>query len=301
MEHIFLLNPVAGSGRTIPRLVPQIRAASEYTGIPYTLYETRAPGDAARLVSRCAQTRKRYRFYACGGDGTLNEVARSAIHHPNIEVASVPCGTGNDFVRNLGGKARFLDLAAQLHGKAVPIDVIVSRSGEAAINGVNIGLDCNIADGARSKKNLPFVSGSFAYLLSIADELRHPLGQTMAISTDDGAMQVGKFLLCAIGNGGYCGGGFRSMPNADIADGKLDFTAVRTLPRREILPLLPRYHAGTHLSSPLAEKYIQTKACRRVYIRTPQPVRVSFDGEIIRTDSLRLHIEPGAVQFCIPQ
>ncbi|MDO5547686.1 MAG: diacylglycerol kinase family protein [Eubacteriales bacterium] len=300
MEHIFLLNPAAGNGRTIPRLVPQIRAASAQTGIPYTLYETRSPGDGASLVARCATTRKRYRFYACGGDGTLNEAVRGAIHQKNIEVASIPCGTGNDFVRNLGGRQRFLDLVSQLRGHAVPVDAIVSHTGEVAINGVNIGLDCNIADGAGAKKNLPFVSGMFAYLLSIADELHRPLGQTMAISTDDGEMQVGKYLLCAIGNGGYCGSGFHALPHADVTDGKLDFTAVRTLPRREILSLLPRYYAGTHLSSPLAKKYIQTKTCRRVHIRTTQPVRVSFDGEIIRTNSLRLHVAPGAVQFCIP-
>ena len=300
MDHVFLLNPTAGTGRMIPQLVPRIRAASKQTGIPYTLYETRFPGDAARLVSRCAQTGRRFRFYACGGDGTLNEAVRGAIHQKNIEIACVPCGTGNDFVRNLGGHARFLDLAAQMRGHAVPVDVIVSHTGEVAINGVNIGLDCNIADGAQLKKNLPLVSGTFAYLLSIADELRRPLGQTMAISTDDGEMQVGKFLLCAIGNGGYCGGGFRALPNADVTDGKLDLSSIRMLPRRELLPLLPDYHAGTHMKNPTAQKYIRQKSCRRVHIRTPEPVRVSFDGEIIRTSSLRLRIEPGAVQFCIP-
>ena len=203
-------------------------------------------------------------------------------------------------MRNLGGHARFLDLTAQMRGHAVPVDVITSQTGEVAINGVNIGLDCNIADGAQLKKNLPLVSGSFAYLLSIADELRRPLGQTMAISTDDGEMQVGKFLLCAIGNGGYCGGGFRALPNADVTDGKLDISAIRMLPRRELLPLLPDYHAGTHMKNPTAQKYIRQKTCRRVHIRTPEPVRVSFDGEIIRTSSLRLRVEPGAVQFCIP-
>ena len=84
MDHVFLLNPTAGTGRMIPQLVPRIRAASKQTGIPYTLYETRFPGDAARLVSRCAQTGRRFRFYACGGDGTLNEAVRGAIHQKNI-------------------------------------------------------------------------------------------------------------------------------------------------------------------------------------------------------------------------
>ena len=88
--------------------------------------------------------------------------------------------------------------------------------------------------------------------------------------------------------------------NQYVTDGKLDLSSIRMLPRRELLPLLPDYHAGTHMKNPTAQKYIRQKACRRVHIRTPEPVRVSFDGEIIRTSSLRLRIEPGAVQFCIP-
>ena len=301
MEHIFLLNPAAGRPDAIRRLVPRIRAASARTGIPYTLYETKAPGDAERLVRRCADTGKPYRFYACGGDGTLNDAARGALHRDNIELAAVPCGTGNDFVRNLGGASRFLDLDAQMRGHAVPLDVITSSDGNIAVNIVNIGFDCNVADGAQYMKQLAFVSGSLAYWLSLCDELTRPLGQSMAISTDDGQMQMGQFLLCAIGNGGYCGAGFRALPDADLTDGLLNLSTVRVLPRREMLSLLARYRDGSYLSHPLAEQYVRTQTCRRVTIRMPRPMRVSFDGEITRTDALRLQVDPAAIQFCIPE
>lgn len=300
MRHIFLLNPVAGSGHNIPRLLPRIRAASHNTGIPYTLYETKAPGDAVSLIQRCAATGECFRFYACGGDGTLNEAARGALSHPNIEIACVPCGTGNDLVRNFGGASRFFPLEQQMRSIARPIDVITSNTGNLAINIVNIGFDCNVADGAQDMKKLPLVAGPVAYLLSLADEFTRPIYQKMAISTDHGPMQVGNFLLCAIGNGGYCGGGFRALPHADPTDGLMDISMVRAIPRREILPLLPRYRTGSYLSHPLAQKYVHIETCRHVHIRTPKPVRVSFDGEIIRTDSLKLEIQPGAVRFCMP-
>lgn len=301
MNHIFLLNPAAGDGNNIRRLLPMIRSASARTGIPYTLYESKTADDTVRLIQRCADTGKRYRFYSCGGDGTLRAAARGAMNQPNIEIGCVPCGTGNDFVRNFGGKQRFLDLEAQLRGQAVPIDLIVSSDGQIAVNIVNIGFDCNIADGASDFKHLPLISGTPAYLLSLTNELTRPLGQKMAISADGGTVQLGQFLLCAIGNGGYCGGGFRALPNADLRDGLLNLSTVRTMSRREILPLLPRYYTGTYLTHPYAKKYVCTQTCRTVSIRTPAPVRISYDGDIVRTSSVTLTIQPGAVQLCLPQ
>ncbi len=301
MKHIFLLNPAAGDGHNIPRLVPRIRAASQATGIPYTLYETKSPGDAAALIQRCAATGNQFRFYACGGDGTLNEAARGALSHPNIELACVPYGTGNDFVRTLGGAARFRDLGTLMRSQARPIDVITSEDGHLAVNIVNIGFDCNVADGAQWMKELPLVSGTMAYLLSLADELTRPLGQSMAVSTDNGPMQMGNFLLCAIGNGGYCGGGFCAFPQANPSDGLLNVSTVRAMRRRELLPLLPRYRDGSYLSHPPAQKYIRIQTCRRIHIHTPSPIRVSFDGEIIRTDSLHLQVRPHAIRMCIPE
>lgn len=300
MKHIFLLNPAAGKGRNIPRLLPRIRAASRNTGIPYTLYETKASGDAVSLIQRCASTGETFRFYACGGDGTLNEAVHGALQHPNVEIACVPCGTGNDFVRSFGGAARFFPLEKQMRSSAHPIDVITSNTGKIAVNIVNIGFDCNVADGAQDMKQLPLVSGKLAYFLSLADEFTRPIWQNMAISTDNNSVQVGNFLLCAVGNGGYCGGGFRALPHANVSDGLLDVSTVRAMPRREILPLLPYYRTGSYLSHPAAQKYVHTERCKQVYIRTPHPVRVSFDGEIIRTDSLKLQVQPKAVRFCIP-
>jgi diacylglycerol kinase family enzyme len=290
MEHIFLLNPAAGTRHAIPRLVPQIRAASKQLGVPYTLYETRAPGDAARLVSRCAQTGKRYRFYACGGDGTLNEVVHSALFKKNIEVAAIPCGKENEFVHNLGGNDRFLDLPALLRSHPVPVDVMVSRSGEVAVSHVRFG--------CTSKKMPLSAAGTVSSLFSfLADPSHHPVGQTMAISTDDGEMQIGTYLLCTVTNGN-----FLSLSSGDVADGLLHFTAMRRVPRRDLLPLLACCRAGgVSLSHPLVKKYIQTKACRRITIRTTQPIPLCLDGESWLTNSLHLHIAPGAISFCIPE
>ena len=58
-------------------------------------------------------------LYACGGDGTLNEILQGTVGRPNAAIGCVPCGSGNDYVRNFGTQAQFLDLDAQLAAQPV--------------------------------------------------------------------------------------------------------------------------------------------------------------------------------------
>ncbi len=43
------------------------------------------------------------RIYACGGDGTVNEVANGVYGHANAALGVIPIGSGNDLIRNFGG------------------------------------------------------------------------------------------------------------------------------------------------------------------------------------------------------
>lgn len=78
MKHIFIVNPKAGK-----------KDSSEYiksilekrTDIDYIIYNTKSCGDATRYVKEILDNDKinQYRFYACGGDGTVNEVVKFGI------------------------------------------------------------------------------------------------------------------------------------------------------------------------------------------------------------------------------
>ena len=72
MKHVFILNPKAGSGAHLD----EARAAIRSLGGDVTLYETKAPKDATRYIRKwCESHTEDVRFYACGGDGTIKEVA----------------------------------------------------------------------------------------------------------------------------------------------------------------------------------------------------------------------------------
>ena len=62
---------------------------------------TKSRGHAMMLTRAIAETGENVRFYACGGDGTVNEIANGIAGFPNAAMTCIPIGTGNDFLKKL--------------------------------------------------------------------------------------------------------------------------------------------------------------------------------------------------------
>ena len=54
--------------------------------LDYRVEVSAAPGECARIAREAAQTGREVRIYACGGDGTLNEVVNGAYRSSNVSV-----------------------------------------------------------------------------------------------------------------------------------------------------------------------------------------------------------------------
>ena len=77
MKHIFILNPAAGKQNAMAELEEQLK--QKFGGVDYEIYQTKASGDAISYIrTYCLLHHEPVRFYACGGDGTLNEVVNGA-------------------------------------------------------------------------------------------------------------------------------------------------------------------------------------------------------------------------------
>ena len=65
------------------------------------------------------------RLYACGGDGTVNEVANGIAGYANAAMTCIPIGTGNDFLKNFGADyEKFLDAENLWNGETQALDLI---------------------------------------------------------------------------------------------------------------------------------------------------------------------------------
>src|SRR6478752_8587118 len=131
-------NPKAGSGSALRRL-PALKRLLEARGIQAEFVETRAPGDAARLV-REARADGIECLGVMGGDGTLNEVSQGYLDADGQplegpDLALIPSGTGGDFRKTFGLGATLEEAVERLAtAKAQPLDLglleITAHSGQ---------------------------------------------------------------------------------------------------------------------------------------------------------------------------
>ena len=300
MEFIFVINPAAGKRDPSAPLIREIRRAFEGISHRPVIHLTTGTGDAALFCSQyCAShPQEELVFFACGGDGTLEEMVTGLDGFPNAALGVIPKGSGNDFVRNFPGLG-FSCVEAQLSGHTSVVDLI-EVNGSLAVNLCNAGLDANVARDKEYFKRLPLVSGSGAYLLSILRNLIRIEGISASLSIDGGEPEHLELMLLVLGSGGYYGGGFHGLPKARPDDGLLDLCMVPILDRRTIFRLLPCYQKGKHLEDPALTKLIRYQQCRQIKAEFSQPVTFCMDGETCLVSHLEAKILPGHLRFWLP-
>lgn len=302
MRHVFILNPAAGKRQPALALIPEIEAACQKAGVEYALRQTTAPGDATRIAAEeCAAGD--VRLYACGGDGTLLELLEGITPGSDAELAHIPCGSGNDFVRMLGGNEAFLNIRDMIAAPAVPVDgILCEAEGKAprwALNVAATGMDAAVAYDMARFKRLPGISGPMAYNVALVKVFFSRLGcrLNVQLETEEGPVSLDDRYLFALGaNGQYYGGGWHSAPFAQPDDGMLDIVLVKKISHLQVLRLLPRYKNGTYAGM----KEFFTCRATAMSVKADRPVPVTLDGECFLTDNFRISIRPGAYRMAMP-
>ena len=97
MKYYFITNPAAGKSDSSDELCRSIKEICDAREIDYKIYKTTCVSDATRYVREvCSEretSREELRFYACGGDGTFNEVISGAVGYENVSVGLIPKGS----------------------------------------------------------------------------------------------------------------------------------------------------------------------------------------------------------------
>lgn len=306
MKRVLIVNPISGKVNAGTTVLPKLEAAARAADLTYEVVYTEYAGHARDLAIQYAQTGEPVRLYACGGDGTLSEVFSGAYLYPNAEVGSIPCGSGNDFVRNFGTAEDFLDFAGQLAGTAISIDLVQTSSGiSAAI--CSAGLDADVAYSIPQFRHIPMCGGSMAYNLSILKALLGKLGKRMRLELD-GLVYEDEYTIVAICNGVAYGGGFRAAPTANLQDGLLEVVSVKKLSRLRIAGVLAQYKAGKHVDANemVAENLrdiLNYRKARHVKLTAcnGKEMIVNIDGECTSAVQLEARVLPGAARFILPK
>lgn len=304
MKHIFVVNPAAGKGKNIPSLLASITYACEDLKVEYDIYHTHSAGDATVYVSKKCEENpdEKFRFYACGGDGTLSEVLNGAVGHDNAEIAVIPSGTGNDFVKAFRHPEYFTTIQKQILGTVEKIDLL-KYNDRYSLNIINVGFDSDVVVEVAKIKRNAFVPFKLAYIMGIFSVFVKPLGKKFKVTIDDKECIEKEFMLCAMANALFYGGGFKAAPLAQLDDGYMDLCLVDRVSRLDFIRIIPKYKAGQHVDENGNSNYpfVRYQKCKKVVIESETPIGVCGDGEVSPANKIVVEVVPDAIAFSIPK
>ena len=296
MKHLFIINPAAGSRNRTGDYSEVIHKTCRERGLDYDIRVSTAPGECRRFAREAAESGEEVRLYACGGDGTLNEVMSGAAGYDNVAVTVYSGGSGNDFVKLFDDPKAFFELDRLLDAEEATFDLI-DCNGDFSLNICSVGLDARIGTDVANYKRLPLLHGFRAYVASTVINVIRGVFEHYVVEIDGETIDADQTMIC-ICNGRYYGGGFHAMPDADPTDGKMDVLLVKKISRLQVPTVIGKYKNGRYKELGHIARYVRTD---RVVIRCDKPTAINLDGELRTAQVMDFRISDKKLRFFYPR
>ncbi len=292
--YLAIINPAAGGGRCgklAGTALAQLRAA----GLEIESVEIERPGQGTELA-REGERRGFRRFLAVGGDGTTYEIVNGLFPRPadapRPTVAFLPLGTGNSFVREFSARVLEHAMAALQASRQRPCDVLCLTHRGGVIHFINLLSVGFAADVAVLRDRKLKRLGALGYWLGVLACLARLERRAFPLRADnDPDFDRRRCLFLSFNNSSYTGGHMMIAPQADPADGLIEYVYWGPIGRLGLLANLRRLYDGSHIEHPLAER----RGVKSVEFALDAPVDMMVDGEVMTLHPLRLDVLPGAL------
>lgn len=312
---LVIVNPASADGATRenwPKIASDLRT---HFGA-FTTSFTEAAGHA-RILAADAASRGTKLLFACGGDGTISEVANGIIESgKEAELAILPGGTGSDFRRTLGLSTNIAIAARALReGRTRSIDVVrvtfLNDAGERetrfSINVASFGMSTAVLDRAAdksAKKWLPGftprkVGSKLSYAAATVQTTLAATPTEVLVQIDDGAERRLRVAEYCIANARYYGGAMKIAPDAKVDDGWFDVVAIGDASSFRLLTNSPRLYLGAHLRMSEVTHCLAKQVVARP-TRKDEEIRVELDGEVLGRLPATFEIVPRSLRVRFP-
>lgn len=298
MKHIFIINPTAGKTDSRQKIYDMAESLRQKHGLDVQCILTKKQGHATELAKKLCETGEALRFYACGGDGTVNEVANGIIGNDNAAMTVIPVGTGNDFLKNFGDDMeKFRDAENLWDGPQFPMDAI-DVNGRVALTIACSGIDARVARDVHKYSESPILDGKSSYIASLlVNFLFKGIGSHWTVELDGETIED-DFSLVSVCNGRYYGGGFMPVAEARMDDGVLNTLVVKKVSRGAFIKFVGPYSKGQYYKFPHVARCVAPKVVR---IRSEKPDIVTcLDGECITSDDVTIRLSDKRLNFFGP-
>ena len=298
----FIVNPVAGSGKT-KAAVPVIEKIMREHNAKYSFIYTEVPGDFERVCGLIDFNIAKA-IVCVGGDGTIQEYVGLAVKK-DISFGVIPAGSGNDLILSIPmimpeGKQKFADFEQKIifytekiiRNKIMPVDAVSINGEKNFFNIGGTGIDIQVLKDALPLKK--FLGGG-AYFISLIKNVFTYKPMKMTLTVDDKS-ETGEFVIIAVCNGSYYGGNMKVCPPAVINDGFITLCKIKKMPKLKVIAMFPKVKSGKHTGL----KEVSFVNCSSVKLEFDGKKTINLDGNLVDFESpLTFEIMKDAVKFII--
>lgn len=311
---LVIINPASAGGTTRDAWPGIASDLSSHFGAFSCVFTGKA-GEGTELAAEAARKGTKL-IIACGGDGTISEVANGILASAkDAELGIVPSGTGGDFRKTLGipggsreaarilreGQARRIDVGRVTFTSTDDEDQVVYFLGVASF-----GMSADVIERVKQgglhwlpSQTPKWISGRLSFGVSMLQAAVQSSATRVVVQLDDARERHLTVANLCIANARFFGGGMKIAPEAKLADGKFDVITIGDLGPLKILTNAPRLYLGAHLGLPDVRHELARKVVARPAVKGAE-VRLEVDGELTGRLPAAFQIVPRALRIRCP-
>jgi YegS/Rv2252/BmrU family lipid kinase len=239
-----------------------------------------------------------------GGDGTLNEAVNGLMRAgTQTELATIPLGTGMDFVRTYDISTKFeAAVRTAVEGVARTIDVgrVSYREWSGAdaeryfANVGSVGMSAAVAQRANGMSKL--LGGRVTFFYALTRVFFDWQNTDVTVELDGGSRREGRMHDVIVANGQWHGGAMRLAPEAQPDDGLFDVVLIGDVTKRDFVTTAPKIYKGTYLAHPKVDLLRSST----VGVDAAEHLPIELDGEQVGTTPARFEVVPAALRVRVP-
>lgn len=309
---LVIVNPKSASGSTRENWAATAADLRAHFGA-FNVAFTKTQGDGSAIAERYAKEGREF-IIACGGDGTINEVANGILRSGvDCELGVLPSGTGGDFRRTLGMPHTNRDAAAALRdgvtktidvGKVTFDDHEGGKTSRYFLNVSSAGLAAEVIRRVKSAKVFDWLPveqlrGKANFAVSTLQEIVEMEPSILRVKFDDGDEHSLQTIAFCVANSRFFGGGMLIARDAKLDDGLLDIVNIGDISTARLLINAHTLYRGT--LGDLTE--VKVTRARKIEISsadTSREIHIETDGELPGKLPATYEIVPKALRVRIP-
>lgn len=233
---------------------------------------------------------------ACGGDGTVNEVAAGIGKSENkLPVAILAAGTVNDFATHVNLPTDMDDFVEMIKNEKV-LDVDLGKvNNNFFVNVAACGILTDI--GFKVQPEAKAVFGRMAYYVEGVKEIPRNGIKPIKVKFESEEYEAEEEIMLFIVSNSASIGGFKKLaPDASVSDGYLDVLIIKKSEVPDLAHIFVNIFKGEHINHPNVS-YFKTKSLK---VSTEEDLSIDIDGEYGGELPAEFEVRPKGLKILVP-